>query len=89
MHSSFKRWELKIFSPTVTFLDVQEALDTGDGPIILGGLHVVLQQKEKLVVELLIVADLLIHKLLVLSAQERKNSEKGPLEVKVGKRSLQ
>ena len=49
MHSSLKRGELKIFSPAFTFSDMQEAVDSGDGPIILGGLHVVLQQREKLI----------------------------------------
>ena len=49
MHSSFKRRELKIVGPAVTFSDMQEALDSGDGPIILGGLDVVLQQREKLI----------------------------------------
>ena len=58
MHSSEKRGELKIFVPGDTFFDFQgEALDSADGAISLGGPHVVVQQKEKLVVILAILAD--------------------------------
>ena len=80
MYSSLKRWELKIVSPTFTFSDVQEALDSGNSAIILGGLHVVLQQKVKLIIALAILADLPIQARAILSLQERNNSEKSSLK---------
>ena len=73
MHSSLERGQLKIVSPAIALLDVQdEVLDSSDGAVVLGVCHVVLQQKEKLVVELLILADLLTHLRAILS-QERNN----------------
>ena len=73
MHSSLERGQLKIVSPAIALLDTQnEVLDSIDGAVVLGGCHVVLQQKEKLVVELLILADLLTHLRAILS-QERNN----------------
>ena len=80
MYSSLKRWELKIVSPAFTFSDVQEALDAGNSAIILGGLHVVLQQKVKLIIALAILADLPIQARAILSLQERNNSEKSSLK---------
>ena len=80
MHSSLKRRELKIVSPTFTFSDVQEALDAGNSAIILGGLHVVLQQKVKLIIALAILADLPIQARAIFSLQERNNSEKSSLK---------
>ena len=89
MHSSLKRWELKIVSPTFTFSDVQEALDAGDSAIILGGLHVVLQQQVKLIIALAILADLPIQARAIFSLQERNNSEKSSLKDCVRKRRFQ
>jgi hypothetical protein len=58
MHYSEQRGELKKFVPGDTLFDFQdEALDSADGAIGLGGPHVVFQQKEKLVVILAILAD--------------------------------
>jgi len=80
MYSSLKRWELKIVSPTFTFSDVQEALDAGNSAIILGGLHVVLQQKVKLIIKLAILTDLPTQARAIFSLQERNNSEKSSLK---------
>jgi hypothetical protein len=80
MYSSLKRGELKIFSPAFTFSDLQEVLDSGDGAIILGGLHVVLQQQVKLIIALAILADLPIQARAIFSLQERNNSEKSSLK---------
>ena len=80
MYPSLKRWELKIVSPAFTFSDVQEALDAGNSAIILGGLHVVLQQQVKLIIALAILADLPIQARAILSLQERNNSEKSSLK---------
>ena len=50
MHSSLERGQLKIVSQTIALSDVQdEVLDSSDGAVVLGGCHVVLQQREKLI----------------------------------------